>query len=229
MRGLWTVVALVGASLVAAAGCSEDEGGGEGGAVATTTTTTSDTTSTSTSTGTGGPGSCPDFTLTVLEWSWDWYNESTGVYTFSTLLQACGPLDCYSFAGVDDHDKLVFNWDEGETIDIYRTAGVDLGSGFGVRMCLSGCCEIGDVFQSNFVYSTFSDNDRLQQLVTSYGPPDEACGHVFNAELVEEVYCAPLDGGAGGGGGSSGGAGGAGGNSGGAGGNSGGAGGQGGS
>jgi hypothetical protein len=133
---------------------------------------------------------CGDFTMTPIEWAW-WPEESDDI-TISTLLHVEGGEECLDFPGSRDHDKLVLSWEEGESLTIYRTPGVETHAGFGVRECDEDACEIGDIFQVSNVYPEFPDNEVLRRLVGSYGAPDEACGHVFNADLIERVHCAPL-------------------------------------
>ena len=192
-------LALIASLLVASLGCSDDApsqpgdtssggagggamgGGGFGGVGGT-----------GAEGGGGGDGPCGDFTLTPTTWEWGWGNEPAGIYSFGTLLQATGGEECFVFPGNTDLNVLVLSWDEGETVECTRPADAIWGSGFGPRSCDADSCVIGDIFESNNVYPGFPDNDRLQELVDTYGPPDEACGHVFNVDLVERVHCAPL-------------------------------------
>lgn len=136
---------------------------------------------------------CGDFSMSVIDWSWSY--ESQNIYTINTLLQVDGPEACYLFADYYKYTRLQLIWNEGVTVDIYRTADIAFTvwhAGFGPRSCDGNTCEIGDIFQTSEVFQSFPLNADLNQLVIQYGVPDEACGHVYNADLIHKEYCAPL-------------------------------------
>jgi hypothetical protein len=141
--------------------------------------TDTDTTDTDTDT---DPEQCGDFTLTPTAWTWQPYGTSAGTYTFTTLLEGAlleseEGYDCFFFRDRIDHNRLVLSWGEGvEPVEITT---------FGPRSCNVERCEIGDILQT-------SENPDLQAVVDLHGLPEEACGHVFNADLIEHTHCAPL-------------------------------------
>jgi hypothetical protein len=133
--------------------------------------------------------------MTVKEWSWTLVGPN--VYSIATLLEVDGPEKCYLFPDYYKYTWLNLIWNEGVSLSIYRTADVAFSSwhsGFGPRSCSpsSNTCEIGDIFDTNNVYSGSPSNSKLNQLVVQYGVPDEACGHVYNASLICRTHCAPL-------------------------------------
>ncbi|MBW1881214.1 MAG: hypothetical protein JRI25_22885 [Deltaproteobacteria bacterium] len=143
--------------------------------------------------GTGGDpaGDCGSFTLDVIQWTID--PLGGGDYQVHTLLEVEGPRDCYIFPGSHEHNWLTLIWSDRAEHEIYRIHDGEDHAGFGPRECGGGFCEIGDIFETSAVYDDHAHQDELDDLVATYGPPDEACGTVANADLIVREYCAPLE------------------------------------
>lgn len=135
---------------------------------------------------------CGDFTMIPTQWTWTTWGYGEDVYHVSTLLWVYGGATCLDFPGSNDTNKLVLLWDEGEALAVFGSPPGTGTMGWWVRSCYGDFCEVGDIFETNEVYPGFPYNERLRDLVQSYGLPDNLCGHVFNRDLIEHIHCAPL-------------------------------------
>ncbi len=138
------------------------------------------------------PGSCGDFRLSPLEWRLEPLGPD--VYSIATVLQVDGQSeDCIVFDGAHEQNGLELFWKAEASHWIQRDWDGHDHSGFGPRSCDGNSCEIGDIFETDWVYPDYPDQDELQHLVETLGPPDTACARVANAELTVREYCESLD------------------------------------